>query len=155
MLDVHFPLIHLTGRCSVQPAAESRHLQRHRDESHVWGMLLPIAAKPMPSCFRRAYDPLVRLTLLAGRGCFQPASEFQHVQHHLHGWDVRGASTFKRQPCTRAYLVSEAYLFQVIPDHFLAWQNALVFNQSLCFETSSVRDMGWMFGVRSACPASS
>ena len=54
-----------------------------------------------------------------------------------------------------AYLPHRSFTGSFIPAAcFQTWQNALDFNQSLSFDTSSVRDMGWMFGVRSACLAS-
>eukprot|EP00964_Phaeocystis_antarctica_P091494 scaffold58689_cov63-Phaeocystis_antarctica.AAC.1 len=61
------------GRGGVQPAAEPRHVQRHRHGLHVSG--------------REEVQPAAGLR---HRGEVQPAAEPRHVQRHRHGLHVSG-----------------------------------------------------------------
>ena len=95
-----------TGSVGVQPAAESRHIQRHRHGRHAVGA----HARPAPSwatftacrlCRRRSAAPCTswraspRLVCppfdTAGRVGVQPAAESRHIQRHRHALDVLGA----------------------------------------------------------------
>eukprot|EP00964_Phaeocystis_antarctica_P071427 scaffold43576_cov55-Phaeocystis_antarctica.AAC.6 len=96
------PLDSVGGVC-FQPAAELRHLQRHRDALHVLCAFppAPSALTPEPGHTRTPRALLIRLLpflchLYAMRafsyrvppldsaacGCFQPAAEFRHLQRH-------------------------------------------------------------------------
>eukprot|EP00964_Phaeocystis_antarctica_P049665 scaffold28787_cov67-Phaeocystis_antarctica.AAC.2 len=93
------------ARVGVQPAAELRHLQRHKHELHVRGALLPVpypisAAAPSParcvpprSVVHRLLPPdpytaprtaCPSYRLSAVRVGVQPAAEPQHLQRHRH-----------------------------------------------------------------------
>ena len=103
------------GHVGVQPAAELRHVQRHRHDRHVLRACpRPPNLQPSPSfhaactttapnalsppgphtspCFMcHPYDSAVREGV-------QPAAELRHVQRHKHGRDVYGACSHPEPP---------------------------------------------------------
>ena len=96
----------------VQPAAELRHLARHRHVQHVLRALLPVP------CSHSAVEPSPARCLHA----VAPAASRLQARISL----------------------------PIVCPPFDSRQAARAFNQPLSFDTSSVTDMQWMFGVRSA-----
>ena len=102
----HSPTPDSAGRVGVRPAAELRHVQRHRHELDVLGALraspapathvgprLHAACTAAPPHALAPPGPHAARTLCpphdsAGRGGVQRAAELQHVQRHRHGQDV-------------------------------------------------------------------
>jgi len=95
-------------RVGVQPAAELRHIPRHRHGSHVYGalcacpalsllgaslLLVPPTTPPHPpACLPACRPPLYASPFYsAGHVGIQPAAEPRHVQRHRHGVHVSRA----------------------------------------------------------------
>ena len=97
------------GSVSVQPAAGSRHVQRHRHGLHVSGALrachapsprlglilhtpsIAVALPPFRHLVRTSPGFVCPLFDTAGSVGVQPAAESRHVQSHKHGLHVSGA----------------------------------------------------------------
>ena len=159
------PPLDSAGRVSVQPAADLRHLQRHRHAVHVSGALRACPLRPpasWPAC-----RPLIYAFPLdsAGSGCVQPAAELRHLQRPEHAVHVSGAAPRLPMPPThqsgprRASLnkpphsTSSRLLARLPPSqHAPLWtrQNTQAFNRPLSFDTSSFTNMDHLLDVCSA-----
>eukprot|EP00964_Phaeocystis_antarctica_P128453 scaffold92250_cov61-Phaeocystis_antarctica.AAC.6 len=113
------------GRVGIQPAAELRHLQRHRHVWHVLRALLPLpcsqsAVEPSPArrvhrgrppppaswyTLHLAPHRMLSFRLSAASEGVQPAAELRHLQRHNHGSDVRRAL---HSPCPAPNLQSSS-----------------------------------------------
>ena len=101
-----FPF-HSAGSDGVQPAAEPRHVQRHKHAQHVLCALRtcpcqqpsqlgpPLLAPPPPHALPPPGPHATPLPILpldsTERDGVQPAAELRHVQRHNHGIHVPGA----------------------------------------------------------------
>ena len=83
---VHNPAPDTPGSVGLQPAADSRHVQRHRHERHVSGACHDLVPSFCPSRLRMCppFDSAVRVGV-------QPAADSRHVQRHNHVPHVSGA----------------------------------------------------------------
>ena len=125
-------------RDGVQPAAELRHVQRHKHAGDVFGALracpasslhswaLPAraacaAAAPTPCHLPACMSPLFLCfpSDSAGRGGVQPAAELRHVQRHNYAKHVFGA--LRARPCQKPPQLGPAstLLALVPPPHAL------------------------------------
>eukprot|EP00964_Phaeocystis_antarctica_P105728 scaffold70720_cov60-Phaeocystis_antarctica.AAC.2 len=112
------PSVRLSAaRVGVQPAAELRHLQRHRHGRHVLGALLPEPCSqsavepsparrlhrgrpPPPATLHLAPHRMPPFLLSVERVGVQPAAELRHLQRHGHAPDVRRA--LLPEPCPQS-----------------------------------------------------